>query len=489
MNAQVSFLEGELSIIHIPLALYASFLQPILQVLLPQAYSLDPAAAAAAAAADDDGPDGAAPSAGLTAAYAHRFLNVSVTPVECSVVCATYWATHVFTPVWQRLRTLLSSHEDGDSSSNNNTVSISPEPYVACCVLSGGLDAGSRVVELSSPLALAGIPLFFVTTYYSDFILVPRKDRQSVVQALLARGFAFSELGDSFVAPGSLSHPQAHAIHQRGGPGGGPHGSGQTSSASGPATQQPPPSPPPTNAAELQDRTFRLLRARGVMPYVVPGLHLAHCSGRDMRNEYGGSGGGGGGGGGGNGSGQISGEGGGGGGSGGSGGGSRRRSPQRRGTQHSYTQQEQHQQQQHQKARTTWVDTVDTRLYACLVAALAQTPRFLSITLAAPDPPSVLLDKTLLPLFGPALVGDVGGDLVPVLLDLVALPFEATGIVSGVAGRLVRALDRPELPELSYLSTSKAGAVILASDDAQAALRILQPLLEADESKEGDGSE
>ncbi|KLU90112.1 hypothetical protein MAPG_09077, partial [Magnaporthiopsis poae ATCC 64411] len=42
MNAQVSFLDGELSLIHIPLELYSSLLQPILQVLLPQRESLWP---------------------------------------------------------------------------------------------------------------------------------------------------------------------------------------------------------------------------------------------------------------------------------------------------------------------------------------------------------------------------------------------------------------------------------------------------------------
>lgn len=440
MNAQVSFLvsaptphhgisrfanntqDGELSLIHIPLDLYSSFLQPILQILLPQAHSLSQ---------PDHGPS--APE-GLTAEHTHGFLNLSITPVECSVVCHTYWATHVFEPA-------LKAAADRLPADALRAVSVAKEAYIALCVMSGGMDAGSRVVDLSSPLALAGIPLFFITTYYSDFILVPSKDRQSVIQALLSRGFEFSELGSSFVSPGSLSHPQANAQHhQRGG-----HSNNTSGSIASLASfQQQLDLDPPTNPAELQDRTFNLLRKRNVVPYIVPGLSLAHCSGAGMG---GGSGGGGGGAGG-----------------GGNGGGGH--GPQRRGTQR----------------RESWVDTVDTRLYTCLVAALALPPRFLSITLAAPDPPSVLLDKTLLPLFGDTLVGDVGGDLVPIFLDLVNLPFEATGIVSGVAGRLVAEMRAAELPELSYLSTSKAGAVILSSEHAQNALQILQLPLEGDDT-------
>lgn len=214
---------------------------------------------------------------------------------------------------------------------------------------------------------------------------------------------------------------------------------------------------PPSNQAELQDRTFYLLRKRNVVPYIVPGLTLTQCSGNSVAPGSGngtgmGSGGGRGGGGGGRGmAGGVS--------------SSHGRGPQRRGTRHQ---------------RDSWIDTVDTRLYTCLVAALALPPHFLSITLAAPDPPSVLLDKTLLPLFGNSLVGDVAGDLVPIFLDLVNLPFDATGIVSGVAGKLVAEMNKAELPDLSYLSTSKAGAVILSSENAESALQILEPILGGD---------
>ena len=137
-----------------------------------------------------------------------------------------------------------------------------------------------------------------------------------------------------------------------------------------------------------------------------------------------------------------------------------------------------------------WLDEVDTKLYTSLISTLASQPRFLSVTFAQEDPPSLLLDKALLRTFGDALVGDTDGDLVPVFLDLADLPLGATGIVSGVAGRL---LDHPDMAraehpneddadlalagELSYLSTARAGVVILPKEQAVKALEVLRPLL------------
>ncbi len=125
----------------------------------------------------------------------------------------------------------------------------------------------------------------------------------------------------------------------------------------------------------------------------------------------------------------------------------------------------------------SWVDTIDTKLYTSLITALVSQPRFLSVTLAQDDEPSLLLDKSLLGIFGDSLVGPTEGNLVPIFLDLVNLPFEATGIVSGVAGKLVQDMEMHESSELSYLSTARAGAVILPSEQSLRALDILRPLL------------
>ncbi|KAJ4404091.1 hypothetical protein N0V82_010557 [Gnomoniopsis sp. IMI 355080] len=378
-----------LSLIHIPLSLYSQFLQPILRILLPP--SLEQAEAPVGH--DDLDLDG------LTLDQKHGFLNISVTPLECSIVCHDAWARKIFEPIIKQL-----------PKDTAKTVTISKESYIVVRVSSPGMEAGSRVVDLTSPLALAGIPIFFITTYYSDFIIVPSRDRQSVVHALLSRGFECQEDSrDSFVSPGALSHTR---------------GLSQESDA-------PPSTPPPSNAAELQVRTFKMLKKHNVIPNIEHDLRLIHCSGKDVWHvdDY-------------------------------------SRPPARP---HSGGNGNHH--------RESWVDKVDTKFYTSLILSLVSKPRFLSVTLTAEDEPSLLLDKRLLDNFGDSLIGPTESDLTPIFLDLVDLPFEATGIVAGVAGKLVEEMVMEQNAELSYLSTAKTGAVILSSEHAERALDILNPLL------------
>ncbi|KAF3770912.1 hypothetical protein M406DRAFT_272236 [Cryphonectria parasitica EP155] len=384
MNAEITFLDETLSLIHIPLSLYSQFLQPILRILLPP--SIDHGAASV-----EDHLDG------LTLDQKHGFLNISVTPIECSVVCHDAWAKQIFKPIIERLPKDVAK-----------TVSMSKESYCVLRVSSPGMDAGSRVVDLTSPLALAGIPIFFITSYYSDFIIVPSRHRQSVVHALLSRGFECPEDShDSFVSPGALSH--SRGLSQE--------------------SDEPPSTPPPSNVAELQVRTFKMLKKHNVVPNVERGLLLIHCSGKEAwrDDDY-----------------------------------------SRPSRSHSGN-------GNHRKA--SWVDMVDTKFYTSLVAALVSQPRFLSVTMTEEDEASLLIDKSLLDKFGDSLIGPTEVDLVPIFLDLVDLPFEATGIVAGVAGKLAEELQMEENAELSYLSTAKTGAVILSSELADKAMETLSPLL------------
>lgn len=128
--------DTQLALIHIPLSLYPSFLQPILKVLLP----LEPAAAG------DDSPIEHATDVRSRRPweYEHPFVNVSVTPLECSVACSRSLAQRLFAPVRDALDPVL-----------RGQVSISEEDFVVMQVDGEGLDAGQRVLELTSPLAMA----------------------------------------------------------------------------------------------------------------------------------------------------------------------------------------------------------------------------------------------------------------------------------------------------------------------------------------------
>lgn len=75
--------------------------------------------------------------------YDHAFLNISVTPIECSVVCSRTLADTLFVPV-----------RDSLAESAKEQVAISKDNYIVMQVDGEGVDAGQRVVELTSPLAM-----------------------------------------------------------------------------------------------------------------------------------------------------------------------------------------------------------------------------------------------------------------------------------------------------------------------------------------------
>ena len=99
------------------------------------------------ACSDSGGSNGEArsPSPSIGDAEA-PFLNVSVTNVECSIACSRSAADELFAPARNSLDPAL-----------RDQVSITNEDYVVMQVDGEGLDAGQRVLDLTSPLAMAGM--------------------------------------------------------------------------------------------------------------------------------------------------------------------------------------------------------------------------------------------------------------------------------------------------------------------------------------------
>lgn len=115
-----------------------------------------------------------------------------------------------------------------------------------------------------------------------------------------------------------------------------------------------------------------------------------------------------------------------------------------------------------------------------LTKCLIHQPKFLSLTLTEDEPASLLLEKRLLSNFGShnVLLGSKEDCLIPITLNLEPLPLEATGIVCGVAGKLVRGAggrfpDGAPI-EMSYLSTARAGTVMVDEKDLERAMEALR---------------
>lgn len=121
-------------------------MQPILQLLLP----------AAEGTKEGNGANGIndgrfAQNLPLHEPWAnqHPFLNVSVNPIECSVVCSSVLAQKIFAPV------IGSVNRNCEPQWGRATVSA--EAFVVIQVDGEGLEAGQRVLELTTPLAMANM--------------------------------------------------------------------------------------------------------------------------------------------------------------------------------------------------------------------------------------------------------------------------------------------------------------------------------------------
>ncbi|DAA77421.1 TPA_exp: Uncharacterized protein A8136_6681 [Trichophyton benhamiae CBS 112371] len=371
-SAEVLLMDDRLVLIHIPLELYPFFVSPILRLLF------------------HDGESEVAPknSAG--------FVNISITPIECSVICSRELANLYFVPMVEGFeRAAISTH---------GKVQISSEDYLVMQVEGQGLDAGQRVVELTSPLAMAGISIFFISTYFSDYIIVPKHSKQQVTETFVERGFNVEE---GPVDPDSRrgSSPNIHLPNSR------------------------PDTPPPCSVSELQLRAFKTLQQHKVRPQADRSLRLVQCAAH--YREY-----------------------------------------------------------------------TGTKSYSILrpnliSALLNDNPQFFSLTIAATDPaPSLLLEERLLPRFSlpsdpdrePSspveedtnlLLGSKDEILIAITLDLRELPLEAAGIVSGVASALVAGTRREgngsnKDLETSFLSTSRAGNVIVREEELELAMECLE---------------
>ncbi|KAI4211902.1 MAG: hypothetical protein LQ351_005393 [Letrouitia transgressa] len=373
MSAQIHFIDAQLSLVHIPLAQYQHFLQVVLKLLFP--------VPADESEARVHGPGQSHPFSSW--ANEHPFFNVSITPIECSIVCSKSLAQELLSPAIDSFRRIANVRPD--------QATISSESFVVISVEGEGLEAGQRVLELTSPLALAGISIFFITTYFSDYILVPSRARGQVVRALEERGFQFEKGSEAYV---NLS---------------GHHHRSKSSTSS--FDDKNPPTPPPTTVSELQSRTFALLKRHAIRPQVNSHIRLAHCAGRrDNPNSF-------------------------------------------------------------------LLDELG--LQVGLVKCLIHQPRFLSLTLTQDEPASLLLEKQLLSNFGSEniLLGSKDDFLVPIILDLDPLPLEATGIVCGVAGKLAGSTASEGLTdkiEMSYLSTVRAGTVMVDEKDLDRAIAALR---------------
>lgn len=139
----------------------------------------------------------------------NEFINVSFTPQECSIICPTVLVDLLFKAPLEAI-------------GNKMGVLVLGDTYLAIKVDSDGQDTGASLLSISKPLSAASVPIFFIATYFSDYVLVPAKARHKVSKLLENQGFVFSNTANSYVVTGktdtSFSSPPPSPLKEPSGP-------------------------------------------------------------------------------------------------------------------------------------------------------------------------------------------------------------------------------------------------------------------------------
>lgn len=101
--------------------------------------------------------------------------------------------------------------------------------------------------------------IFFISTYFSDYILVPTKSKDQVIHTLSSQGFTFETDSDQFVNNFNIQSPPTPGLQSS-------------------VNISPPSTPPPSTVNELQTRTFEFLRKNRIIPRVDQTVQLVQCS-------------------------------------------------------------------------------------------------------------------------------------------------------------------------------------------------------------------
>lgn len=137
------------------------------------------------------------------------FLNLSLTPQGASIVLPTDLARRCFAPAAALLRTdhgfdpatgsaASARTAIGESGANGGVRIV--DGYLAMQIDGEGICSGARLLSLTRPLADAGVSILFITTYFSDYVLVAACDEAKVRRTLLSGEFEFEDLSGSFVS-------------------------------------------------------------------------------------------------------------------------------------------------------------------------------------------------------------------------------------------------------------------------------------------------
>lgn len=117
------------------------------------------------------------------------FFHIAYTSTECTVICATTDFEQLFK---KPLSVCLKLGYTDVVVINNLFFSLQVD--------NEGQDNGSeRILEFTQPLSELGISLFFLSSHYSDIVLIPQSFRDQVIEILALKNFVYSPNTNSYM--------------------------------------------------------------------------------------------------------------------------------------------------------------------------------------------------------------------------------------------------------------------------------------------------
>lgn len=125
------------------------------------------------------------------------FFHIAYTPTECTVICSSSGFEKLFRKPLAVCRKL--AYDD---------VVVINKRFFTLQVDNEGQDNGSeRILEFTQPLSELGISLFFLSSHFSDIVLIPQSSREQVVEILDLKNFVYLPNTNSYVVDFTRKQP------------------------------------------------------------------------------------------------------------------------------------------------------------------------------------------------------------------------------------------------------------------------------------------
>lgn len=118
------------------------------------------------------------------------FFHIAFTPIECTVICSSQVMKLLFEEPLQLCHQL-----------KFDKVKLIEDKFLSLLIDSdGSFDNSSQILELTKPLSENDISLFFLSSHFSNIVLIPYDLKEKVITILSKQNFEFSDISNSYIA-------------------------------------------------------------------------------------------------------------------------------------------------------------------------------------------------------------------------------------------------------------------------------------------------